>query len=128
MKNTTILMLIVAVIVVAGVVLFSGNFAMTQKVVSETPEVVSGDVQKVVIGMKDFNYYPNEIRVKAGQPVEITLDKSVQGCLRSFTVKDFGVSKYMATPDDKVTFTPDKKGTFSFACSMGMAYGKLIVE
>ncbi|OIO81442.1 hypothetical protein AUJ84_01085 [Candidatus Pacearchaeota archaeon CG1_02_32_132] len=77
---------------------------------------------------KNYNYYPSEIKVKANQPVEITLDDKVVGCLRAFTIRDLGVSKYARTPDEKIIFTPNKKGTFTFSCSMGMGYGKIIVE
>lgn len=87
-----------------------------------------GETQKVVIGVKDFNYYPNTIRVKANKPVEISLDSSVTGCFRSFTIRDFGIAKVLSTPRDTVTFTPTKKGTYKFACSMGMGFGNLIVE
>lgn len=88
----------------------------------------NGEVQDVVIGMKDYNYYPNTIKVKQGQPVRISLDESVYGCFRSFTIRDFGVNKYLRTPEEYVEFTPNKKGTFRFACSMGMGTGTLIVE
>ncbi|KAF0216769.1 MAG: Heavy metal transport/detoxification protein, partial [bacterium] len=90
--------------------------------------VSAGNVQKVILGMKNYNYNPNTITVKAGQPVSITLDSSVQGCLRSFAIKDLGVSKYAKTPSETIDFTPTKKGTFTFACSMGMGYGTLVVE
>ena len=85
-------------------------------------------VQKVVLGLKDFNYYPNTIKVKAGKPVSISVDESVSGCLRDFTIRDFGIRKYLKSLGDKVVFTPTKKGTFRFACSMGMGTGTLIVE
>ena len=78
--------------------------------------------------MKNYNYYPNTITVKSGQPVELTLDESVRGCLRGFTIKDLGVSKYSKTPEDSIDFTPTEKGTFAFSCSMGMGYGTIIVE
>ena len=87
-----------------------------------------GDFQKVVLGVKNLNYYPNTITVQYGKPVRIYLDSSVSGCLRSFTIRDFGVAKYLKTPSDYVEFTPNKKGTFRFACSMGMGTGTLIVE
>ena len=90
--------------------------------------VGSGDVQKIVISEKNYNYYPQTIKAKVNQPVSISLDSSVKGCLRSFTIKEFGVAKYLATPQDTLVFTPTKTGTFTFACSMGMGYGKIIVE
>lgn len=91
-------------------------------------DFVEGESQKVVIGMKDFNYYPQTVRVKVNQPVEIHLDDSVQGCFRSFTIREFGVSEYLKTSKDKIIFTPTKTGSFRFACSMGMGTGTLIVE
>ena len=88
----------------------------------------SGDVQKVTLSMKNYNYYPNTIKVREGVPVEITLDERVVGCLRAFTIKDLGINIYSKTPNDKITFTPDKKGTFRFSCTMGMGTGTFIVE
>ena len=86
------------------------------------------EAQKVVLGLKDFNYYPNTIKVKANKPVSISLDKSVSGCLRDFTIRDFGIRKYLRTPSDAVEFTPTKPGVYRFSCSMGMGTGTLIVE
>ena len=88
----------------------------------------AGEIQHVVVGMQNLNYYPNTITVKAGKPVSITLDSSVTGCLRSFHIRDLGVSAVARTPDQTIDFTPMKKGTFMFACSMGMGRGTLIVE
>ena len=88
----------------------------------------SGSVQKVVLSMQNRNYYPNTITVKENQPVRIYLDQSVVGCYRGFTIKDFGIAKYLKTPDDYIEFTPNKKGSFRFACSMGMGTGTLIVK
>ena len=87
-----------------------------------------GVSQNIFIGMKNSNYYPNTIKVEVGKTVRISLDKSVTGCFRSFTIKDFGISKYLASPNDYVEFIPTKKGTFRFACSMGMGTGTIIVE
>ena len=86
------------------------------------------DAQVVNLGIKDYNYYPNTITVKADQPVSITLDSSVYGCYRSFTIKELSVSVYSRSPSQTIDFTPTKKGRFRFSCSMGMGYGTLIVE
>lgn len=88
----------------------------------------SGDVQNVVLGIKNYNYYPNTINVKVGMPVRISLDESVFGCYRSFTIRELSVNKYLKSPEEYVEFTPTKTGTYRFACSMGMGTGTLIVE
>jgi len=124
MKNATILIIIATIVVSVGAfVLVNGN-------VKENPdeEIKGNNIQEITLGIKNYNYYPNIITVKEGIPVRISLDKSVTGCLRSFTIRDFGVAKVLRTPEDYIEFVPDKKGTFTFACSMGMGRGKLIVE
>ena len=88
----------------------------------------SSNSQQVTLGIKNFNYFPEVITVKAGQPVSLTLDNSVTGCFRSFNIRDLGVSGYSSSPDNKIMFTPAEKGTYKFSCSMGMGYGTLIVE
>jgi len=128
-KSTLYIGAILLVLVIVGFFFFrGGSSAINGNVVSEGSQALQGEVQKVVISEKNLNYYPNEIKVKAGQPVSIKLDSSVKGCLRSFNIKDLGVSKYAKTPSETIDFTPTKKGTFRFACSMGMGYGKIIVE
>lgn len=84
-------------------------------------------VQKITLGIQNYNYYPNVINVKVNEPVSITLDDSVKGCYRGFVIKDFGVQKYSTNPSDTIDFTPTKVGTFRFSCSMGMGTGTLIV-
>ena len=130
MKNTTLLGVIVAIVLIIGGFMFVNGKAVTGNVVAQEPEPIKGEAQQVVLSMKNFNYYPQEVRVKAGRPVEVKLDSKVGGCLRSiaFDLGDEKASKYLRTDKDSLVFTPTKEGTFNFACSMGMGYGKLIVE
>lgn len=128
MKNTTLFFtVLIMVFLLGGFILVNSKDSVTGNVVQDANNL-QGQTQKVVISQKDYNYYPSEIKVKSGIPVEISLDSSVQGCLRSFAIRDFGVSEYLKTPGDTLVFTPTKKGTFTFSCAMGMGYGKLIVE
>ena len=130
MKNSILLLTMAIMILVIGGFVFANakSTSITGNVVLENPKVIKGNLQKIVLGMKDFNYYPDTIKVKANQPVEITIDETVKGCLRSFAIRDLGVNKYARTAADKIIFTPTKTGTFSFSCSIGMGYGRLIVE
>ena len=131
MKNTTLFgIVIIALIIVGGFVYTRAGSSNPSDGGNINGNVVIDDVdaQKITLSTKNYNYYPNTINVKEGKPVEITLDKSVTGCLRSFVIKDLGVNDVSSNPNDKITFTPTKKGTFTFACSMGMGYGKIVVE
>ena len=111
----------VAVIIVIGIIVF---FAMNKNNSNTTQ---TGGVQKITLGFTN-NYDPNTIEVKAGIPVEITLDNSVRGCFRAFTIPALGVSKISRSPSDTIKFTPDKPGIYRFQCGMNMGYGTLIVN
>ena len=118
-------------IIVCAVVYFLflsnlGTNVFSSKVANDT--LSGGSVQKVVISMKNNNYFPNSITVKVNQPVEITLDSSVGGCYRTFVIPEFRLSQYSIDSNDKITFTPTEKGTFEFKCGMGMGRGTLVVE
>ena len=90
---------------------------------------VKNGVQEVTLTVQGGNYYPNPVRVKKGIPVKLVADMSTFfGCSRSIILPDFGVSKTVSAGDNVIEFTPDKSGTFSFSCSMGMYRGTLVVE
>ena len=85
--------------------------------------------QVVELGMKNYNYYPNVINLKYNMPTKIVVDTSkVKGCLQSIVIPDFGIRKFVTAKDNVISFTPNKKGTFSFSCSMGMGFGKIVVS
>ena len=118
-KKTIFLIIGILAVIIVGYFFISGN--------SLTGDATSQDIQKITLCFK-ANYYPNTIKVKANQPVEITLDNSVSGCFRSFNIKELGVNYYSKNPTDTIKFTPDKKGQFKFACGMNMGTGIIIVE
>jgi len=122
MKKISLAIIIVVLLVGLGI------FMLKQIPNSVTGNPVSKDSQKITLGMKNYNYYPNTIKVKEGKEVEITLDKSVGGCYRNFNIPQFGVSERSSNPAQTIKFTPTQKGTFSFRCGMGMGTGVLIVE
>ena len=126
MKNKMVLFFLFVLIILGGWFFLGSSNSANANTASDGTN--SGSIQKITLSMKNSNYYPNTVTVKAGQPVRIYLDNSVGGCYRSFTIRDFGIAKYLQSPSDYVEFTPTKKGSFRFACSMGMGTGTLIVE
>lgn len=107
-------------------------------IASNFPSTVNGNavitnqnegVQKVTIGIFNNGYSPKDISVKQNIPVELTLvSKDAYSCALSFVLKEFGISTFLKSTDSKTfTFTPTKKGNFTFACSMGMYSGTLRV-
>ena len=127
-KKSSIYLIGIVILITFGGYFILGSSkdgSITGNIVAVNP---NKEMQKVVIGLKNFNYYPNTIKVKAGKPISISLDQSVSGCLRDFTIRDLGIRKYLRTPSDTVEFTPTKPGVYRFSCIMGMGTGTLIVE
>lgn len=131
MRNGTIILLMIALVVGVGFFVFKTGSSADTALPSSTGNVIvtqeTQNAQKITLSGRNYNYYPETVKVKAGTPVELSLDSSVKGCLRAFTIQALGVSKMLRTPADSVVFTP-QKGTYRFACSMSMGYGTLIAE
>lgn len=91
-------------------------------------KLVNG-VQEATLSWGKLNYNPETIKAKKGVPLRITADmQRLSGCFQSFRIADLGVTKAFTENDNVIEFTPQKSGTFTFGCSMGMGAGKLIVE
>jgi ABC-type Fe3+-citrate transport system substrate-binding protein len=129
MKNTTMLLIIAVLILIAGgFVLVNGKKEITANVVSDNAQVIKGEMQRVVLSQEGYGY--KEAIAKAGEPIAISADNSVKGCLRSvaFNIEGKKYSKSLRTSEDVLELPALSKGTYSFSCSMGMGYGKLIVQ
>ncbi|MFQ5812425.1 MAG: heavy metal translocating P-type ATPase [Anaerolineae bacterium] len=90
---------------------------------------VRGGVQEVHITVKG-GYSPDTIRVKKDIPLRLVFDRQeASDCTSRVVFPDFQVSKTLAAfGTTTLEFTPDKSGTFGFACGMNMLHGTLIVE
>ena len=85
-------------------------------------------VQVVDLSWGKFNYNPETITVAAGKPVRIVANlERLQGCFRSFVIRDLGISTYFSASKNFVEFTPTEKGSYRFSCAMGMGKGTLII-
>jgi sulfite exporter TauE/SafE/plastocyanin len=102
----------------------------TLQATGNLPGVVeTQDAQLVTIKVTNHGYAPNKLQVKAGKPVQLTLQSSeTYSCALSFILQEFAISVDLKPTDTKrVSFTPTKKGTYTFSCSMGMYSGTLEV-
>jgi hypothetical protein len=128
-KNTKYGIAVLVLVVFAGYFLMSGSDAgITGNVVSNGGQVLQDQMQQVVLSQDGYNY--KDATAQAGKPISISADSSVGGCLRSasFNIEGKRYSKYLRTPEDTLELPALPKGTYNFACSMGMGYGKLIVK
>ncbi|HRZ85404.1 MAG TPA: cupredoxin domain-containing protein [Candidatus Paceibacterota bacterium] len=140
MADKSIKIIIVAIIFVVSALIFTTILILQSKTDSLqavqgssvlNPSIINNDevfVQKINMSVKNGNYYPSILVVKKDQPVEITLDNSVRGCYRYFTVEELGLELYSKDPSKLIIFTPTQRGTYSFKCNKGLGDGKLIVN
>lgn len=102
--------------------------SVSGNVVSESAQVAPGEMQRVILSQNGFNY--RDAIVESGKPILLSADNSVGGCLRSvvFNLEGRRYSKYLRTTEDTLELPALSKGIYSFSCSMGMGYGRLIVQ
>lgn len=88
----------------------------------------TGSLQSVEVVVQG-GYSPHTMEAEFGTPLCITFDRRESGsCTEQVVFSDFGIVAHLpANKRTDVTFTPDKVGTFDFACGMNMVHGSLIV-
>ncbi|MFI5265409.1 MAG: sulfite exporter TauE/SafE family protein [Candidatus Levyibacteriota bacterium] len=82
------------------------------------------------INITSSGYTPNDITVKAGATVNLSITNSNGfGCVQAFTIPSLGIQKIVAPGNsDKIAFTaPQNAGDIPFMCSMGMYRGVIHV-
>ena len=94
------------------------------------PAVLAHEIQ---VTAKKYEFSPNPIRVKKGEPVKLVItatDRDHGFSLEAFHIKQ----KLKKGEPTTIEFTPDKAGTFPFKCSdfcglgHGHMKGTLVVE
>jgi plastocyanin domain-containing protein len=85
--------------------------------------------QQDVVVRVDGGYEPSAIQVVAGRPVRLSFDRvDTSGCSEEVTLPDFGIRRFLPTgARTTVEFTPERPGTYTFTCGMGMLRGRLVV-
>ena len=69
--------------------------------------------------------------MKAGEPVEWTIkasEKNINGCNYKILLQDFNQEHTFESGKNVIKFTPDKEGTYTYSCWMGMITGKIYVK
>ncbi|MGA5411870.1 heavy metal translocating P-type ATPase [Streptomyces lavendulocolor] len=90
---------------------------------------LEGGVQRVEVTVRG-GYSPNVIKVRQGVPVELVFDRQESGeCTNRVVFPDLRVSAGLpAHARTTVRVSPDRAGSFGFACGMNMIHGTLLVE
>jgi uncharacterized protein len=90
--------------------------------------VANGGEQVVRMNQIANGYVPNRFTVKRGIPVKWIIDsQNAYTCAASIRMPAFGISAYLKSGQNVITFTPTQAGTYRFTCSMGMYSGSFDV-
>lgn len=81
--------------------------------------------QNPEINIKSNGYFPNIIRVKKGETVNLTLKSTdAFSCASAFRIPSLGIAKNLQPNDIQlISFVPTQTGPIQFNCSMGMYKG-----
>jgi len=84
--------------------------------------------QIIKMDVSSSGYSPNSFVLKKGVPVKWEINvKQLTGCNRELISNTYNLDVDLKQGLNKIEFTPDKVGTFSFSCGMGMLKGSFIV-
>ncbi|WP_019949129.1 cupredoxin domain-containing protein [Hymenobacter aerophilus] len=89
----------------------------------------SSGVQEVDITVKG-GYSPDIIEVEKGKPVQLSFYRDEENsCSEELLMPDFSIRRDLpAFKTTLVELLPEKAGTFTFTCGMGMLRGSLVVK
>jgi plastocyanin domain-containing protein len=87
-------------------------------------------VQTARIEINAQGYQPASVKLRRGVLAHVTFVRTTDAtCVREIVLSDFNVRREL--PLNKpvvVSFTPKKRGSFTFVCGMNMMRGALIVR
>jgi cytochrome c oxidase subunit 2 len=105
----------------------AGVLALTATVIGSQPKMPTSDAQHIEIVASRFSFSPNEITVKKGDPVTITVrstDVTHGLVIEALGVRTNQIKK--GQPED-LTLTPQTAGTFQGKCAhfCGKGHGSM---
>ena len=86
------------------------------------------DYQEVEVDISYKGY--EDFIVQKGIPVKLIVNvytNSLTGCNNEIKINGFNISKELEVGKNIIRFTPNKKGTYTYGCWMGMLKNKIIV-
>lgn len=92
-------------------------------------ETYQQNVQVIKMTQTASGYSPSTLRVQVGIPVRwVIKSESSFTCASSIVVPSLGIRTNLKKGENIIEFTPTQKGSISYACSMGMYRGMILVE
>ena len=113
---------IVAILLIIGGAILSGG--EVQNVIAKPR------VQSAKVTISERGYQPVALRLRKGIPARVTFVRTTDATrVKEIVLPDFGIRRTLPLNQSVVvTFTPTRKGTFTFVCGMNMLRGTIVVR
>ncbi len=119
MKKNVFIAIAILVVVIGAVVVLSRPASPRPAGNSPTPAAAApvGPVHEITMTAKRFEFTPPAITVKQGEHVRLKITS--QDTTHGFMLPDYNINMQLEPQKETaIEFTADKKGTFTFACSV----------
>ena len=103
---------------------------VTATVAANTFAMTEPKLQTATVKITERGYEPYVLRFRRGVRTRITFVRTTDAtCATEVVFPELGIRRELPLNQPVViTFTPSKKGEFTFTCGMNMMRGKLIVQ
>jgi len=107
------------------VVLVGTLFGATSVRVIAKPKIQTAKIEITTKG-----YQPTRLKLRRGLRARVTFLRTTDTtCVKEIVLPDFGIRRMLPLNQPVVvTFTPTRKGSFTFVCGMNMMSGQMIVQ
>jgi len=87
-------------------------------------------IQIAKIKITTGGYEPTAFKLRKGIPARVTFLRTTDAtCVKEIVLPDFGIRRTLPLNQSVVvSFTPTRRGTFTFVCGMNMMSGQMIVQ
>ena len=135
LKVSAVIVLILGLIMINRGLTLNGSSLSVSSIKANLIGIPAGINASIVNGIQEINmdvdasgYHPNSFVLKKGVQVKWNINvKQLTGCNKEIIVPEYNLDIKLKKGLQTAEFTPDKTGTFSFSCWMGMLKGSFIV-
>ena len=130
MKAGAILVMVLGIIMINRGLALSGVAASPGSVITSAEqrnEIRMEDGKQIIdLTITSRNYIPSTPLVQVGIPARIYLDvQGINGCNNPLVIPQYGIEKDLTSGEAFIDFTPDKEGSITITCWMGMITTRL---
>jgi len=104
-------------------------FASVSAISDKEKVDVQDSYQVIKMEANRYGWNPDRFVLKKGVPVKWVINgKEINGCNSAIEVPELGLTFNIKPGEQIIEFTPEKEGTISWSCWMGMLQGVFIVK